>query len=162
MDEYLLSTKRTFRWSEDCQQAFNNLKYLLCTAPVLRAPDIGKPFVIHVDASDSGVGAVLLQKNKSEVLHPGGKSSIIKKSKMHCTNMPVTREKLIEEQYKDPELQTFYDRLTDTSNIDNFSTCYYLQSGVLMRKYKPYNISADDTSKIVHQIVIPKPFELMY
>nr|XP_027227085.1 uncharacterized protein LOC113819048 [Penaeus vannamei] len=71
--------------------------------------------------------------------------------------MPVTREKLIEEQYKDPELQTFYDRLTDTSNIDNFSTCYYLQSGVLMRKYKPYNISADDTSKIVHQIVIPKP-----
>jgi len=72
-------------------------------------------------------------------------------------DMPVTREKLIEEQYKDPELQTFYDRLTDTSNIDNFSTCYYLQSGVLMRKYKPYNISADDTSKIVHQIVIPKP-----
>ncbi|XP_069980180.1 uncharacterized protein [Penaeus vannamei] len=72
-------------------------------------------------------------------------------------DMPVTREKLIEEQYKDPELQTFYDRLTDTSNIDNFSICYYLQSGGVMRKYKPYNISADDTSKIVHQIVIPKP-----
>ncbi|XP_063600011.1 uncharacterized protein LOC134776229 [Penaeus indicus] len=59
----LLSTKRTFRWSDDCQQAFEDLKRLLCTAPVLQAPDISIPFTIQVDASDSGVGAVLLQRS---------------------------------------------------------------------------------------------------
>jgi len=66
----LLSTKRAFRWSDDCQQAFENLKHLLCTAPVLQAPDINKPFAIQVDASDNGVGAVLLQRDGSKVLRP--------------------------------------------------------------------------------------------
>nr|XP_027239509.1 uncharacterized protein LOC113830500 [Penaeus vannamei] len=96
--------------------------------------------------------ACAVTRSASRIISASDNSNIV-----NFKDMPVTREKLIEEQYKDPELQTFYDRLTDTSNIDNFSTCYYLQSGVLMRKYKPYNISADDTSKIVHQIVIPKP-----
>ncbi|XP_063600010.1 uncharacterized protein LOC134776228 [Penaeus indicus] len=69
---------------------------------------------------------------------------------------PITKEKLIEEQHNDPDLKTFYDRLTDLSDLETSHVCYYLQSGVLMRKYKPYNISADDTRKTVHQIVIPK------
>ncbi|XP_037797715.1 uncharacterized protein LOC119592892 [Penaeus monodon] len=73
---------------------------------------------------------------------------------------PVTKEKLIEEQTKDPDLKVFYDRLTEISELENSHTCYYLQSGVLMRKYKPYNISADDTSKTVHQIVIPKSLQI--
>ncbi|XP_037803376.1 uncharacterized protein LOC119597807 [Penaeus monodon] len=73
---------------------------------------------------------------------------------------PVTKEKLIEEQTKDPDLKVFYERLTEISELENSHTCYYLQSGVLMRKYKPYNISADDTSKTVHQIVIPKSLQI--
>ncbi|XP_047476425.1 uncharacterized protein LOC125030432 [Penaeus chinensis] len=69
---------------------------------------------------------------------------------------PITKEKLIDEQHNDPEFKAFYDRLTDVSDLETSYVCYYLQSGVLMRKYKPYNISADDTRKTVHQIVIPK------
>ncbi|XP_063586255.1 uncharacterized protein LOC134763618 [Penaeus indicus] len=66
----LLSTKRTFKWSPECQTAFENLKNMLTNAPVLQAPDMNKPFSIHVDASDAGIGAVLLQPGPSEVLHP--------------------------------------------------------------------------------------------
>ncbi|KAK3880561.1 hypothetical protein Pcinc_014957 [Petrolisthes cinctipes] len=66
----LLSTKRTFQWTDDCQKAFQSLKVLLSSAPVLRTPNQNKPFYIHVEASDLGVGAVLLQKKNDEVLHP--------------------------------------------------------------------------------------------
>lgn len=64
-----LSCKREFCWTDACQRAFEGLKALLASAPVLRTPDPHRPFVIRVDASDAGVGAVLLQEY-CEVLHP--------------------------------------------------------------------------------------------
>lgn len=58
----LLKAKRRFTMTEDGQQAFTQLKRMLCSAPVLRSPDFSKPFYIHCDASKSGVGGVLVQK----------------------------------------------------------------------------------------------------
>jgi len=57
----LLSPKVIFVWTELCQVAFDNLKVLLSSYPVLVAPDFSLPFKLAVDASDFGVGAVLLQ-----------------------------------------------------------------------------------------------------
>ena len=65
----LLQKKVKFNWTKDCQEAFEKLKGLLISAPVLSTPDYSSPFIIHVDASDVGAGAVLLQKF-NEVLHP--------------------------------------------------------------------------------------------
>ena len=48
-------------WSAQCDQAFHNLKQLLCSPPVLRNPDFDKPFTLQTDASDRGVGAVFSQ-----------------------------------------------------------------------------------------------------
>lgn len=66
----ILSTKRTFLWSNDCQLAFERLKNILASAPVLQAADMRKPFTISVDASASGVGAILSQPNRDNLLHP--------------------------------------------------------------------------------------------
>lgn len=66
----LLSPKVPFVWSDVCQLAFENLKALLASAPVLAAPDFDRPFKLAVDASDVGVGAVLLQADSSDVEHP--------------------------------------------------------------------------------------------
>ena len=38
--------------------------------PVLKAPDFSNTFSVAVDALDSGVGGVLLQKEDNNVLHP--------------------------------------------------------------------------------------------
>ncbi|XP_076038313.1 uncharacterized protein LOC143023610 [Oratosquilla oratoria] len=65
----LLKKGAKFQWTESCNTAFVQAKSLLCTAPVLQAPDFSKPFSLYCDASNIGVGAVLLQA-KDTVDHP--------------------------------------------------------------------------------------------
>jgi len=66
----LLSPSRAFVWSPECQHSFDSVKALLCSTPVLAAPDFALPFKLEVDASAVGAGAVLLQEDKNHVEHP--------------------------------------------------------------------------------------------
>ena len=50
-----------FEWSAKCQTAFQTLKNLLCSAPILRYPDFDREFILQTDSSDVGLGAVLSQ-----------------------------------------------------------------------------------------------------
>lgn len=45
-------------WDSNCDKAFNELKQRLVTAPVLGFPDFTKPYILEVDASLLGLGAV--------------------------------------------------------------------------------------------------------
>jgi hypothetical protein len=51
-------------WSDACDEAFENLKKLLTTSPVLAQPDIAKPFDVYCDASGIGSGGVLMQEGQ--------------------------------------------------------------------------------------------------
>ena len=66
----LLSPKTPFKWSFECDSAFSSAKALLCSAPVLAAPNFEKPFKLEVDASMVGAGAVLLQEDDEGVDRP--------------------------------------------------------------------------------------------
>lgn len=57
----LCSPKVPFYWYDECQRAFLCAKSLLCSASVLSSPDFSRAFVLEVDASTMGAGAVLLQ-----------------------------------------------------------------------------------------------------
>lgn len=59
-----------FVWIPDCQLAFMELKQLLTSAPVLSYPDFQKPFVLETDASGSGLGAVLAQRQEDHTVRP--------------------------------------------------------------------------------------------
>lgn len=54
---------RKIDWSDACQKAFDTIKSLITSAPVLLMPDMSRPFRIECDASDYAVGAVLLQQD---------------------------------------------------------------------------------------------------
>ena len=66
----LLKKNVKFVWSPECQTAFESLKAVLSNSPVLTAPDFNRPFKLAIDASDVGVGAVLLQEDDSGVDKP--------------------------------------------------------------------------------------------
>ena len=51
-----------FSWTSAADQAFNDLKNRLCSAPILSLPDFSLPFTIHTDAIGFGLGAVLSQR----------------------------------------------------------------------------------------------------
>uniref|UniRef100_A0A803PI17 Integrase catalytic domain-containing protein n=1 Tax=Cannabis sativa TaxID=3483 RepID=A0A803PI17_CANSA len=54
--------KDNFAWSTATTDAFNSLKTAMTTIPVLALPNFTKPFVVEADASDYGLGAVLMKE----------------------------------------------------------------------------------------------------
>ena len=50
-----------FLWTEDCQYAFDQLKTVLTTPPLLAMPQDDGLFILDTDASDVSIGAVLSQ-----------------------------------------------------------------------------------------------------
>ena len=62
----LLKKDTPYLWTEQQQKAFDVLRKKLTEAPVVRYPDEDKPFFLYTDASDTGLGAVLSQKDGKE------------------------------------------------------------------------------------------------
>ena len=55
----LLAKDIEFHWTNDCQNAFQDLKEKLLVAPILRGPNWSLPFHISTNASDTAIGASL-------------------------------------------------------------------------------------------------------
>ncbi len=49
-------------WSPAAHQAFRTLKERFTTAPILHHPNTEQEFIVEVDASSTGIGAVLSQR----------------------------------------------------------------------------------------------------
>ncbi|KAK3510353.1 hypothetical protein QTP70_004938 [Hemibagrus guttatus] len=67
----LRNKPKSLTWTPAAIQAFNTLKQAFTIAPLLVHPDPELPFVVEVDASTTGVGAVLSQQQGNPLkLHP--------------------------------------------------------------------------------------------
>lgn len=52
----------SINWTPECEAAFQCLKQELLQAPILAYADFSSPFVLYIDASSGGLGAVLAQQ----------------------------------------------------------------------------------------------------
>lgn len=57
----LTRKKQPFKWTSECQNAFDTLKAILIKPPILQYPNFEKTFILSTDASDKACGAVLSQ-----------------------------------------------------------------------------------------------------
>ncbi|MCO5575757.1 hypothetical protein L7F22_029561 [Adiantum nelumboides] len=62
---YALITK--FKWTNECEKAFQILKQRLISAPILKAPDWDKIFHVRVDASAFAIGCILAQPGEKNM-----------------------------------------------------------------------------------------------
>jgi hypothetical protein len=53
-----------FDWEAKQEESFQKLKHMLCTAPILSLPEGTEDFVVYCDASNQGLGCVLMQRSK--------------------------------------------------------------------------------------------------
>jgi hypothetical protein len=58
----LLEKGKEFKWTWECQESFNQLRFKLMAALVLVMPNLQKNFDIYCDASRQGLGCVLMQE----------------------------------------------------------------------------------------------------
>jgi len=61
---------KQFVWTHQAQEAFDHLKTAISSAPLLLPINPAREFVIHTDASNVGVGAVLSQEDEEGDLRP--------------------------------------------------------------------------------------------
>ncbi|GKB21117.1 putative nucleotidyltransferase, ribonuclease H [Tanacetum coccineum] len=60
----LTQKNQKYEWGEKQEEAFQTLKDNLCNAPILSLPDGVEDFVVYCDASNQGLGCVLMQRDK--------------------------------------------------------------------------------------------------
>ncbi|KAJ1300254.1 hypothetical protein OPQ81_005083 [Rhizoctonia solani] len=66
----LLRKDVAWKWGDEEDKSFQDLKTALVDSPVLIQPDISKEFFLECDASDYATGAILSQKGSDDKLHP--------------------------------------------------------------------------------------------
>ncbi|MCG8432194.1 MAG: Ty3/Gypsy family RNase HI domain-containing protein, partial [Candidatus Omnitrophica bacterium] len=55
-------------WTEECEDALKKIQDVFSSEPVLKLPDLNKPFLVRTDASSHGIGAVLMQEHDGYIM----------------------------------------------------------------------------------------------
>lgn len=56
-----MEEKRAFQWTQEVKTAYQTLKEVLFTAPILPYPKPRERFIVATDASNVGIGGVISQ-----------------------------------------------------------------------------------------------------
>ncbi|CAG2190886.1 unnamed protein product [Mytilus edulis] len=84
----LLKKDQRFKWTPECDIAFENLKDRLTSAPILSFPHLDKPFILATDSSEFSNGYILsqIQNGLEHVIAYGGRQLRGSELKWHITD----------------------------------------------------------------------------
>ncbi|ODM86962.1 Transposon Tf2-6 polyprotein [Orchesella cincta] len=153
----LLEKDNPFLWTPEQKRAFEELKSRLCSAPILRPFKAELRTILHIDASDYGVGSTLLQEEDNEERVVGYASRMMSSAEK---NYSVTQKELLSLIHA---LKTFrhflhmrrFEVITDHLNLVNMNFAHDVSCGRLLRwavrlqdydfvlKYKPGRLHND-------------------
>ena len=115
-------------WNQDCQKAFESLKQALTSPSVLAYPDYTKPFIVEVDASNDGLGAVLSQEQDGRVRPIAYASRALRGAERNMENYSSRKLELlalkwaVTEKFREHLISSTFTVLTDNNPLT------YLQS----------------------------------
>ena len=82
-------------WDSKCDNTFSELKERLSTAPVLGYPDMSLPFILEIDASFNGLGAVLSQQQRGKFVVLGYASCGLRDTEKNMSNYSSMKLELL-------------------------------------------------------------------
>ena len=118
----LTSTSISFKWTEEQDKAFKEMKQVMVRETLLAFPDFSKKFTIHTDASKTQLGAVISQNGKqiafySRKLNPAQTRYTTTRERRPSIDRGIIKESL-RKHGSDEDLQ----RLMHSSQRSTFST----------------------------------------
>ena len=115
-------------WTEDCTKAFETLKEKLISAPLLGYPDFNKEFIVEIDASFLGLGAVLSQKQDHWLVVIGYASRGLRKHEHNMNNYSSMKLELlalywaVTVKFRDLLIGSKFDVYTDNNPLSYIQT----------------------------------------
>lgn len=90
------SKKDKFGWNVPWKIAFNTIKKAMTTVPVLSLPNFYLPFILEMDASGYGIGAVLMQEQcpiayYNQVLNQGARMELVYEKELMAIILTVQK-----------------------------------------------------------------------
>lgn len=167
------------RWSPSCQVAFTTLIEKLTTAPVLGFADPSQPYILHTDASTTGLGAALYQEQEGKLRVISYASRGLSKSESRYPAHKLEFLALkwsVTEKFQDYLYGATFTVVTDSNPLTYILTSAKLDatghrwlaalstySFKLLYRAGKQNIDADALSRRPHQCLeeAPKDYELI-
>lgn len=115
-------------WTNECEQSFEELNRKLTSAPVLAFADFTKPFVLEVDASHQGLGAILSQENQGRLKPVAFASHSLRRSERNMENYSSMKLELlalkwaISEKFREYLLGSKCTVYTDNNHLSQFQS----------------------------------------
>ncbi|XP_070548324.1 uncharacterized protein [Ptychodera flava] len=74
------------------------------------------------------------------------------------SDLSLSRQQLVTEQERDNDIKLLKDKALSKDELDKIPVGYYVNDGVLMRKWRPLEAPANEEWAAVHQVVVPKVY----
>ena len=128
---------KEFKWNDDVQRCYDNLKYKVNNAKFIAHPDWNKEFYVVCDASGDGIGGMLAQLNDEGVLQPIEFCSKLfnnTQRNLHISEQEIYAVVYFVEKWRHILISKPFTVLTDHLNLQElFNKCKNFKAGKLYR-----------------------------